>query len=61
MRNAGARTFGQDQRSCLVYGMPRAAAELGAVEAQLPLARIPDAIVDAVEAAAGAGRRVVGA
>ncbi len=61
MRNAGARTFGQDQRSCLVYGMPRAAAELGAVEAQLPLARIPDAIVDAVEAAAGTGRRVAGA
>ena len=30
MREAGARTFGQDEASCVVYGMPREAALLGA-------------------------------
>lgn len=59
MRKAGAKTFGQDQRSSLVYGMPRAAAERGAVDVQLPLARMPDAIVGAVESAAGSSRRTV--
>ncbi len=37
MRNSGARTVGQDQQSCVVYGMPRVAYELGAVEKQVPL------------------------
>lgn len=32
MRQAGARTFGQDETSCVVYGMPREAAVIGAVE-----------------------------
>ena len=32
MRQAGAITFAQDQRSCVVYGMPKVAAELGAVQ-----------------------------
>lgn len=32
MRQAGARTFGQDEASCIVYGMPREAALIGAVE-----------------------------
>jgi two-component system chemotaxis response regulator CheB len=32
MRNAGARTFGQDEASCVVYGMPREAALIGAIE-----------------------------
>jgi len=32
MRKAGARTFGQDEASCVVYGMPREAAMIGAVE-----------------------------
>lgn len=40
MRRAGARTVGQDEASCVVYGMPRAAFEIGAVERQLPLDRI---------------------
>jgi two-component system chemotaxis response regulator CheB len=44
MRAAGARTLGQDEASCVVYGMPRAAIELGAVERQLPLDKIPAAI-----------------
>ena len=32
MRAAGARTLGQDEETCVVYGMPRAAFEAGAVE-----------------------------
>lgn len=41
LRDAGARTFGQDEASCVVYGMPRAAANLGAVEFVHPLKLIP--------------------
>ncbi len=40
MREAGGRTFGQDEATCVVYGMPRAAFELGAVERQYPITRI---------------------
>jgi two-component system chemotaxis response regulator CheB len=40
MRQAGARTFGQDEASSVVYGMPKAAFEIGAVERQAPLDRI---------------------
>lgn len=47
MRQAGARTFGQSKASCVVYGMPRAAAELGAVEKELSLSAIPEAILAA--------------
>jgi two-component system chemotaxis response regulator CheB len=46
MRQAGARTLGQDEASCVVYGMPRVAHELGAVERQLPLPRLSSAILD---------------
>jgi two-component system chemotaxis response regulator CheB len=52
MKEAGARTFGQDEATCVVYGMPKVAEELGAIEAVLPLAEIPSRILGAVEAAA---------
>ncbi|AGK59370.1 chemotaxis-specific protein-glutamate methyltransferase [Hyphomicrobium denitrificans 1NES1] len=45
MRKAGARTFGQNESSCIVYGMPKAAFDLGAVEKQLPLDRLAAAIM----------------
>lgn len=45
LKKAGARTFGQDAETSLVYGMPRAAAELGAVERQLPISRIGPALI----------------
>ena len=32
MRQAGASTLAQDEASCIVYGMPREAVALGAVE-----------------------------
>ena len=40
MRSAGARTLGQDEASSVVYGMPRAAFEIGAVERQASLGRL---------------------
>ncbi len=46
MRQRGASTIGQDQETSLVYGMPRAAAECGAVESALPLTAIPAAVLD---------------
>jgi len=45
MRNAGARTLGQDEASCVVYGMPKAAFEIGAVEKQVPLSRMSDRLL----------------
>jgi two-component system chemotaxis response regulator CheB len=40
MRRAGARTLGQNEASSVVYGMPKVAYELGAVEKQLTLGDI---------------------
>jgi two-component system chemotaxis response regulator CheB len=37
MRNAGARTIGQDEASCVVYGMPKEAVKRGGVEKTVPL------------------------
>jgi len=34
MRQKGARTLGQDEKSCVVYGMPKVAFEIGAVESR---------------------------
>jgi two-component system chemotaxis response regulator CheB len=45
MRHAGARTLGQNEKTCVVYGMPRVAYELGAVEQQLPLNAIGEEIL----------------
>lgn len=42
MRKAGARTIGQDQSTCVVYGMPKVAYEIGAVEYQEKLQDIPN-------------------
>ncbi len=44
MRKEGAWTLGQDEKSCIVYGMPRAGWEMGAVQKQVPLMRMADAI-----------------
>ncbi|MFS8114821.1 protein-glutamate O-methylesterase CheB [Rhizobium jaguaris] len=45
MRHAGARTIGQNEKTCVVYGMPRVAFELGAVEQQFPLNAIGEEIL----------------
>lgn len=48
MRQAGARTFGQDEASCVVYGMPREAFLVGAVEEQSPLDDLSKRVLGAV-------------
>lgn len=45
MKNNGAKTIGQDEASCVVYGMPREAALKGAVDRVLDLYDIPAAIL----------------
>ena len=50
MRKAGARTLGQDEASCVVYGMPRSAFEIGAVEKQVSLSHMGQSILDLASA-----------
>jgi len=45
MRNAGSHNVGQDEASCVVYGMPKAAKDIGAIHDEMPLSKIADAIV----------------
>jgi two-component system, chemotaxis family, protein-glutamate methylesterase/glutaminase len=46
MREAGARTIGQNESSCVVYGMPKAASLLGATEIEAPIGRIAGMILE---------------
>ena len=46
MKNSGAYTIGQDERSCVVYGMPKVAFEIGAVQTQQPLENIADTLFE---------------
>ena len=48
IRKAGGRTIAEHEKTCVVYGMPRAAIELGVVDLVLPLPQIAGAIVDGV-------------
>ena len=48
MRQAGARTFGQDEASCVVYGMPREAALIGAVEETASLGSLAQKVLAAL-------------
>jgi len=45
IRHNGGRTIAQDKHTSTVYGMPRAAVEIGAVMQELPLPRIGSAIL----------------
>jgi two-component system chemotaxis response regulator CheB len=44
MRRAGARTLAQDEASCAVFGMPKAAIAAGVIDEIVPLPRIASAI-----------------
>lgn len=46
MRQAGAHTIAQDEKSCIVFGMPKEAIELGAAEVIKPLPQIAQTILD---------------
>ncbi|WP_313559421.1 protein-glutamate methylesterase/protein-glutamine glutaminase [Ruminiclostridium cellobioparum] len=45
MRRRGARTIGQDEQSSIVYGMPKVAFDIGAVEKQTSLENIPQVLL----------------
>ncbi len=48
MKQAGARTIAQDEESCVVFGMPKEAIKLNAVDRVVPLYHIPGEIVQMV-------------
>jgi two-component system chemotaxis response regulator CheB len=59
LKVAGGTTIAQNEETCVVYGMPRAAVELGVVDQQVALNRIPDAMLQAIKpGAAHAARKL---
>jgi len=48
MRKGGAHTIAQDEKSCVVFGMPKEAIDMGAVGRIVPLKDIPGAIIRVV-------------
>lgn len=46
MKQTGAQTLAQDERTSIVWGMPRAAIELGAAVKVISLEQVPDAILN---------------
>jgi two-component system chemotaxis response regulator CheB len=48
IRQAGGLTYAQDEATCVVFGMPKVAQNLGAVKQMLPLEKIPKALIDAL-------------
>ena len=58
LKAAGAATFAQNEESCVVYGMPRAAVELGVVDHVLPLNQVATAIIRGVKARADSSGEV---
>jgi two-component system chemotaxis response regulator CheB len=57
LREAGALTMAQDEASCVVYGMPKAAVELGGTEHVFSLDKMGKALTKAVEKK-GSGTRL---
>ena len=45
MKKAGAWNIGQDEQSCVVYGMPREAALLGALDEVVPLSEVANRVL----------------
>lgn len=45
MKKAGSYNIGQDKATCVVYGMPKEAFELGAVDIQLPLVKVAEELL----------------
>jgi two-component system, chemotaxis family, protein-glutamate methylesterase/glutaminase len=53
MRQAGAYTIGQDEATCVVYGMPAQALKLGGIQKELPLESIAREVVRAAAGKSG--------
>jgi two-component system chemotaxis response regulator CheB len=56
MHDAGAINIAQDESSCVVFGMPREAIALGAVDHVVPLKNIPGRLLALVQRKGGASR-----
>jgi len=48
MKQAGAKTIAQDEKSCVVFGMPKEAIKMGAADKVVPLDRVADEIVKSI-------------
>ncbi|VVP58972.1 protein-glutamate methylesterase/protein-glutamine glutaminase [Pseudomonas fluorescens] len=46
LHETGARTYAQDEASCVVFGMPKEAIKLGGVDRVIPLGDIPRAVIN---------------
>ena len=46
MKHAGSRTLAENEASCVVYGMPKEAVKKGAVDKELHLNDIPQALME---------------
>jgi two-component system chemotaxis response regulator CheB len=46
MKNAGSYNFAQDEASCVVFGMPKEAIEVGAVHEVAPLSRLAGLVLE---------------
>ncbi len=53
MRQAGASTLAQNEESCVVFGMPKEAIEIGAAEKILPLNQMPRRIIELASSNSG--------
>ena len=45
MKEAGAKTIAQDEKSCIVFGMPKEAIKLGGAEMIIPLEQIANQVL----------------
>jgi two-component system chemotaxis response regulator CheB len=48
IRKGGGIVIAQDEASSVVYGMPRAAADMGCVDAMVPLSGLPETVLACV-------------
>jgi two-component system chemotaxis response regulator CheB len=48
MKNSGAHTIAQDEKSCIVFGMPKEAIQLGAADEVVPLSEVAQTILNSV-------------
>ena len=56
MHEKGAYTLAQDEQTCVVFGMPKEAIRLGAVDKVFPIQHIPEAIVSFLQKQGKKGR-----
>jgi two-component system chemotaxis response regulator CheB len=50
LRDVGAHTIAQDEETCVVFGMPREAIQLGGAEFVLPLPQIAHKVMELLAA-----------